>query len=237
MSSCALQRIDQRRRCARGSRLASGRVLPRCTRDTASRTATASHPHARRLSRGSGGACGVEGGQGAPSSAAAVDPAASPAWSNPAPASWQGILPGSRRRGRSWGREVGRSTERSSVPGPPHLYFFVRRSYRGTFDEADHLARPCLTLLRERFGFFAGAAAVAGDVRRGLREFPAPFSSASAGWTRTSCCSSARERRPGPGQAKSATSARRRRHRDAKVVSSRVPHTALGFLVASQRGS
>ena len=119
----------------------------------------------------------MEGGQGAPSSAAAVDPAASPAWRNPAPASWQGILPGSRRRGRSWGREVGRSTERSSVPGPPHLYFFVRRSYRGTFDEADHLARPCLTFVQARFGFFAGAAAAAGDVRRGFKSsqhhFPA----------------------------------------------------------------
>ena len=170
----------------------------------------------------------MEGGQGAPSSAAAVDPAASPAWSNPAPASWEGILPGSRRRGRSWGREVGRSTERSrsSEPGPPHLYFFVRRSYRGAFDDADHLARPCLTLLRGGFGFFAGAASVARDVRRGLRVFAAPFSNASAGWTRTSCCSSARERRPGPGQAASATSACRRPRRDAKVVIDLVPHTA-----------
>ena len=122
----------------------------------------------------------------------------------------------------------------SSGSGPPRVYIFVRRAHRGTFEDADHLARPCLTFVQTRFGFFAGAASVAGDVRRGLREFAAPCSSASAGWTRTSCCSSARERRPGPGQAKSATSARRRRHRDAKVVSSGVPHTALGFLVASQ---
>eukprot|EP00964_Phaeocystis_antarctica_P126830 scaffold90504_cov36-Phaeocystis_antarctica.AAC.1 len=39
----------------------------------------------------------------------------------------------------------------------------------------------------------AGAASVASDVRRGLCVFAAQFSSASAGWTRTSCCSSARE--------------------------------------------
>ena len=74
--------------------------------------------HARRLSGGSGGACGLGGSQGAPSSAAAVDPAASPV-SNPAPASWEEILPGSRREGGVWARAVGRSTERSS--GPWHL--------------------------------------------------------------------------------------------------------------------
>ena len=47
ISRCAPQRTDRRRRCARGSRLASGRALPRCTWGTAARTATASRPHAR----------------------------------------------------------------------------------------------------------------------------------------------------------------------------------------------
>ena len=47
ISRCAPQRTDGRRRCARGSRLASGRDLPRCTWGTAAPTATASRPHAR----------------------------------------------------------------------------------------------------------------------------------------------------------------------------------------------
>ena len=47
ISRCAPQRTDRRRRCARGSRLASGRDLPRCTWGTAAPTATASRPHAR----------------------------------------------------------------------------------------------------------------------------------------------------------------------------------------------
>ena len=81
-------------------------------------------------------------------------------------------------------------------------------------------------LVQTRFGFFAGAASVAADVRRGLCLCAAPYSSASAGWARTSCCSSARERRRGPGQAKSATSACRRRPRDVKVVGEPVPHAS-----------
>ena len=64
------------RRRVGGRALAHRRILPRCTRDGASRVATASRPHARRLSGGSDGACGVKGGQGAPFDAATVDPTA-----------------------------------------------------------------------------------------------------------------------------------------------------------------
>ena len=97
--------------------------------------------HARRLSGGSGGACGLGGSQGAPSSAAAVDPAASPV-SNPAPASWEEILPGSRREGGVWARAVGRSTERSSGPGAPHLYIIGRARRPATSEGAFRRGRP-----------------------------------------------------------------------------------------------
>ena len=64
------------RRRVGGRALAHRRILPRGTRDGASRVATASRPHAQRLSGGSDGACGVKGGQGAPFGAATVDPTA-----------------------------------------------------------------------------------------------------------------------------------------------------------------
>ena len=91
----------------------------------------------------SGGACGVEGGRGAPSGAAAVDPAASSARVKPAPAIWEGASLGSRRQGRAQGgREVGRSTARSSGPAAPHLYHLVRARRPASSEGSFRLVRP-----------------------------------------------------------------------------------------------